>query len=226
MTRCAGRTRSCAAVVALVAVLAACSSDDEEPTARPSAPASSATPSPSGTTTAPAASAAATRSPAAAPSSPGAPDPVATGGAAPALPTVPARPVRTLAPVPLTSPAPAEGGIVVSLADTASVTTAGRGPGESSGESATAFTLRVDNRGSAPLDLATATVTVYTGPERTPARQSEGPPARPLQGTVPPGGSAQGVYVFVIPPAGRSDVELTVDFSVEQPIVVLSGPLP
>jgi len=214
--------RTGSVLVVLAVALTGCSSDE---------PAASSAPSPRVGSTA---------GPSAEPGGPTSPGPSASPSTAPSgsgggpamsppppgsLATVPARPVQRRSPVPLSSPAPVGGGAVVRLVGTRQVTTAGKGAGESSGEDATAFTVEVVNGTSDPLPLDTSVIDVATGPAATPGRPSSGPPAAPLSGTVPAGGTARGTYVFVLPPGGRSAVTLTVSLAGGSPVAVLRGAL-
>jgi hypothetical protein len=127
--------------------------------------------------------------------------------------------------VPLEQPADAGQGVVVSLVRTVSVETQGVGPGETAGEPAVAVTLRVQNGSAQPLDLGATVVSLTTGPEATPGRFSEGPPARAFSGSVAAGASAEGVYVFALPTGERGDIVLDVSLAPERPVVRLTGSL-
>ena len=216
------------AVLAVAGGAAACSSD-EPVTRRPSASGAatdSASPTPD---PAPAPTAAAT-APATAPdeSVAGAPSAAGpTGSTTPGIvrPTGQATPGTILPPVPLDRPADAGQGVVVSLVRTVSVETQGVGPGESAGEPAVAVTLRVQNGSTQPLDLGSTVVSLAIGPEATPGRFSQGPPARAFSGSVAAGASAEGVYVFAVPPGERGDVVLDVSLVPERPVVRLTGSL-
>ena len=192
-------------MVSVLSTAAACSDDSEPnagPSGRPSRPSIEPAPTPT----------------AASPDVPSSPR-------ASAAPTVTAEPGVNLPPAPLDRPADAGDGVVVSIVRTISVETQGTGPGESSGEPAVAVTLRVQNGSGQSLDLGSTTVALTTGPERTPGRFSEGPPARPLSGQVPTGGTVDGVYVFVLPPGERDDVVLDVGLAPDRPVLQLAGSL-
>ena len=167
--------------------------------------------------------------PAPAPSSPapGGPTSVATPPPPPAgLTPVPSVAVTTAAPVAPTATATASsatGRVLVSIAGVRSVKTAGRGPGEVAGAPAIAVTLAVRNDTSQPLDLGQVSVTAAYGPAATPAPGSDGPPAQPLAGTLRTGAVRSGVYVFRVPVAQRSRVDLAVSYLAGQPIILFRG---
>lgn len=114
---------------------------------------------------------------------------------------------------------------MVSVVGSESVQAEGVGPGEFSGEPAVAVTLLVRNDSSRPVDLIGASVTMTVGPDEVPGRTSDGPPSQPWQGSLAPGDSAEGVYVFGVQPADRSDVVLRVTVDPSLPTVVLTGAL-
>ena len=215
-------------LVLLVALLsmAGCSGGREPdrraappPGADPSATASSsATASPPAPSTAP-------------PSVTGTPSPAPTGAAGPATPqpTVPARPVRRLPPVPLVGPdgaaRPAEvGALRVDVLEIAPAVSAGQGPGEVQGLDAVAVTVRWTNAGSSAVRLTDVVVDMSYG-AAVPASPVSGPPSRPVTGSVRPGGTATGVYVFAVPTDQRRRVELSVSSGAALPRAVFAGPV-
>lgn len=225
------------AVLAVAGGAAACSSD-EPVTRRPNASgtatdSASPTPDPAPAPTATATGTAPDESGEGAPPTVGPTGPATPGTAGPTgsvtpgtvASTGPAAPGTILPPVPLDRPADAGQGVTVSLVRTVSVETQGVGPGESAGEPAVAVTLRVQNDSAQPLDLGSTVVSLATGPEATPGRFSQGPPARAFSGSVAAGASAEGVYVFALPPGERGDVVLDVSLVPERPVVRLTGSL-
>jgi len=197
-------------LLTLVAVLTGCSSEDLE--VDPGA--GSADP---GVTSSPAAV------PSSGAASPTTPPPAE--GSPPALREVPPADVQLLPAVPVDEPAPFGNGVAARVESVVPITTSGTGPGESSGEQADALTIVLDNGTDAPLDLGGVTVDLSSGAEAAPARPSNSEPARPFSGVLAPGSSAEGVYVFVVPPDQRGDVVVTVNYAADQPTVAFAGSL-
>lgn len=98
----------------------------------------------------------------------------------------------------------------------------GRGPGEVSGP-ALRVTFNVTNKGTEPFELNTTIVTLETE-EGTPASPVDSDPsAEPLIGSLAPGKSMTGVYLFLAP--GVTDELIRIDFStsIEEPVLVFRG---
>lgn len=166
------------------------------------------------------------------PSSASAPGPAgSTGKVGPTLAAgsasgaIPRRSVATLAPVPFSSPGRVGNGVVVRVIGVEPTLTRGTGVGDSAGEAAEAVTVWVDNGTNEPVNLDNVTVDLDAGPLHTPGRVSEGPPSHALAGVLAAGGSAQGVYVFVVPPADRGNVILTFSYTPDHPTVLFTGAL-
>jgi len=166
------------------------------------------------------------------PSSASAPGPAASAGkvrptlaAGPAPGAIPRRSVATLPPVPFSSPGRVGNGVVVRVVGVEPTLTRGAGVGDSAGEAAEAVTVRVDNGTNEPVNLDNVTVDLNAGRLHTPGRPSEGPPSHALAGVLAASRSAQGVYVFVVPPADRGNVVLTFSYTPEHPTVLFTGAL-
>lgn len=165
------------------------------------------------------------------PSTTGAPvSPSPTTAPQPVLPApsdglapVPSRSLLAEPPVPLTSTARSSNGIRVHVTSTESVTSAGEGPGQVSGDPAVAFHVTLENGSGQPVSLALTTVAAEYGPESTPGLPVDGPPAAPLSGAVAAGAAAEAVYVFRIPLGERDRVTLSLRYSVDAPSVSFSG---
>jgi hypothetical protein len=139
---------------------------------------------------------------------------------------VPSVAVTTAAPVAPGATATASsaaGRVLVSIAGVRSVTTAGRGPGEVTGAPAIAITLEVRNDTARPLDLGQVSVTAAYGAAATPASGSDGVPAKPLAGTVRPGATGTGTYVFRVPTTERRRVDVAVSYLAGEPTVLFRG---
>ncbi|WP_129338869.1 hypothetical protein [Cellulomonas endophytica] len=172
-----------------------------DPTASPSDPAPAAPtdggPSPS--------------APAAVPSSAADPPPAPS-----AEPTVQAEPEE---------PVPVAAGVELTVVGLERVAGEAAGPGERAGP-AVRVTVRVTNGGPAPLDLASAVVNAYVGPELVPASGLSGPGAQPFPPSAAPGGSADGVFVFLLPEGVGGAVRTEVYSVPGAPVLVVDAPLP
>lgn len=140
-------------------------------------------------------------------------------------PAVDAAPLPELPPVPLTEQVAPVPGVVVSISSLEAVEGEAQGPGEVAGP-ALRFTLSMRNDGDAPVSLTSTVVTVYSGPEQTPAVDLRGPGGVPLPEEVGPGATVTGVFVFTVPPEERDQVKIGVDYTVGVPIVVFEGSAP
>lgn len=96
--------------------------------------------------------------------------------------------------------------------------------GETSGP-AIRVTVRLVNEGSDPLDLEYVTVNAYSGKDRTPAGTLTQPGGAPFEGSLAPGDSAEGVYLFTVPESDRKDVTVTVDYLLGAQVAVFRGDL-
>lgn len=220
-----------AAGVLVALLLSGCTGDSERRAQGPPSPAASPSPSPSLSASPSAASPApSTSASPATPTASAAPPGAVSPSVLAAQPTVPARPVVRLPPVPLAegegSKEAAEAGpLRIDVVDTAPVVSAGVGPGQVQGEPAVAFTVRWSNTGATAVPLGTVVVDLSYG-DGTPASPVDGPPSRPVSGSVPPGGSVTGVYVFAVPGDEREQVQLTVSEGPALPTAVFVGPVP
>lgn len=97
-----------------------------------------------------------------------------------------------------------------------------QGPGEIAGP-ALRFTIRITNSTGRSVDLSNTVVNAYFGPDGVPATQLESPGGVTFPRFVAAGHSAVGVFVFTVPTAQRSDVEVTVDTSVHNPVIAFRG---
>jgi hypothetical protein len=96
------------------------------------------------------------------------------------------------------------------------------GPGEIAGP-ALRFTIGITNSTGRAVDLSNTVVNAYSGPDGVPATQLESPGGVAFPRSVAAGHSAVGVFVFTVPEDQRSDVEVTVDTSVHNPVIAFRG---
>ncbi len=125
--------------------------------------------------------------------------------------------------VPLTALADFGTGVTARIAGSRLVTSDGKGPGEIAGQPSVAFTVALTNNSGRAVDLTNVTVSAYYGAQSTPASPTNGPPTAPFHGTLARGAATSGTYTFLVPPEGRSDVQLQISYLADQPTVVLRG---
>lgn len=98
-------------------------------------------------------------------------------------------------------------------------------PGEISGP-AIRVTVRLTNGSAGALDLARVQVDLNSGADRAPGIALGEPGGAPFTGTLEPGRSAEGVYVYGVPLDRRDQVQILVLYSVDAPMMVFEGPAP
>jgi hypothetical protein len=189
-----------AAVVAaiVVVVLVVRSGDDLDPAAR------------SGASSTATSSAAASASPTASAFSP-APGPTDANEPPPALP-----------PVALDARSEVGNGVVATLPSIDQIQGTAQGPGNIAGP-AIRVTVRIENGTAAPVSLEGVAVNMYFGAELTPASPLEDPSRKDFFGTVAPGKSAEGVYVFSVPSDARDSVTVEVGYAAGAPLLMFTG---
>ncbi len=129
----------------------------------------------------------------------------------------------TLPPVPLDEPAPVGNGIVAAIARIEAIEGTATGPGNIAGP-ALRLTIQIDNGTADAVALDGVAVNVSHGADRTPAPPLDDPSQRAFAGTVEPGASATGVYVFSVPLDVRDLVNVEVGYAAGAPLLLFSGP--
>lgn len=114
--------------------------------------------------------------------------------------------------------------VEISLTNIESVDGQATVAGEISGP-AIRVTVRFENSSGEPLDLGYVVVNAYGGADRAPASSIMRPGGDPVSGSLAPGESAEGVYLFSVPLAERDDVTIAVDYRVGQSTIVFRGPV-
>lgn len=139
------------------------------------------------------------------------------------------QPVPTAKPVPLDSPAAfstdePDKAMVASVVKIEGVEVTDVQPGDVGGP-AVAFTVRFENKTGDKLELGNTAVTAAykSGGQEQEASAMVSPPAKPVEGEVATGESAEGVYLFRIPPSDRKDVTLRVSYSSTSGQVLFAG---
>ncbi len=138
-------------------------------------------------------------------------------------PTDTPEPVRaTLAPVPLDGTAEVPAGPRVRVASIEAVDGEAVVPGEIAGP-ALRVTVEVDNATADAIDLRTATVTLSYGDPLQAGNPVSKPAGVAFPGSVQPGESVSGIFVFEVPKDQRTRVLISVDLSVDDSIVAFEG---
>ncbi|MGY1779071.1 hypothetical protein [Geodermatophilus sp. SYSU D01036] len=115
-------------------------------------------------------------------------------------------------------------GVTATVQTVEAVEGTGFGPGNIAGP-ALRVTVRVSNGTSAPVPLDGAVVRMTHGETDTPASPLEDPSRAPFSGTVAPGDTADGVYVFRVPEDQRQRVTVVVGHQAGAPLMVFTGPV-
>jgi hypothetical protein len=179
--------------------------------------------------------AAATQTPGAATTAPAETTPTPLTTATKAAPTDTPKPVeRTTSPTPqptktasISKPTqvPIKKELTATVTKMAAVTGKADGPGEIGGPSVR-FTITITNTTGKAFSLSNTVVNAYYGKAATPAVQLRSPGGKDFPSSVKNGGSATGVFIFNIPKASRSAVKVTVDTSVQNPVIAFQGAAP
>jgi hypothetical protein len=124
--------------------------------------------------------------------------------------------------VPLDAQAGAGDGVVATLPRIEEIQGSAEGPGNVSGP-ALRVTVRIANGTADPVTLDGVAVNLFYGPTRTPASPLEDASQRSFTGSLEPGGSADGVYVFSVPADARDAVAVEVGYQVGAPFLLFTG---
>ncbi|SCX40038.1 hypothetical protein SAMN03159343_0865 [Klenkia marina] len=142
---------------------------------------------------------------------------------APTGPTADATDLPPTAPaVGLSDEAAVGDGVTGRLVSIEAVQGDGEGVGNVDGPSIL-VTVELVNGTDAPVSFDAVAAEAYTGAALTPATLLDDPQASPLRGTVDPGGSVTGSYVFYVPETDRGDVTIQVGYQAGAPYLVWRG---
>lgn len=129
----------------------------------------------------------------------------------------------TAPPVDLEEPA-GIGALTARLARIEAIEGEADGPGEIAGP-ALRVTVELTNGGAAEADLTGVVVNLYHGPDAAPAEMLAGSGSDWLEGSLAPGATVTGVYVFTVPADDRVPVQVTVFVTPDEPTVLFEGAL-
>lgn len=115
-------------------------------------------------------------------------------------------------------------GVVVEVTDIEAVKAKAQLPGEVSGPGLL-ISLRVTNKSAQELDLGAVLVTVLDSDE-APGGEMTTAPNDPMKGSLEPGKTAKGAYLFTVPEKRRSPIVINVTLPTDSPVVVFRGDAP
>ena len=147
--------------------------------------------------------------------------PVPGGGGGGINETVPSTSRSTASDVPLTATAEAGNGVAVKVASLEQTTTTAQLPGEIAG-AGVKVTLSVVNGSATALDLGNVVVDLQdaNGVSQTAMSAT---PASPFTGSLAPGATASGIYVFTFTADYANPAKIFVTLPTEVPVLVFAG---
>lgn len=159
-----------------------------------------------------------------------APEPSASPTAPPSTEAAPAPSTDPEAPfvpgtepaVPLTSTAEFGTGMSARVAGLESVDGVAEGPGEVAGPSVRVSVVLTNGTGAA-ASLDSTVVNLYAGEQLAPGEPLSGPGVSVFTGSLAPGASATGVYVFRVPSDLRDRLQITVSYDPTATTVLFEG---
>ena len=114
-----------------------------------------------------------------------------------------------------------EGGVNVTISEVETLDVEAKTPGEIAGP-AVAVTLTVENTSDEAVDLSTAMISI-NGSKGSFGQATTSEPYSPFLGSVEPGGTSSGIYVFRLPAEERDSLEVTVEYVAGAPIALFTG---
>ncbi|SOC47169.1 hypothetical protein SAMN05660748_0659 [Blastococcus aggregatus] len=127
--------------------------------------------------------------------------------------------------VALDAPAETGDGVTGSLVSVEAIDGTGVGRGNIAGP-ALRVTVRLTNGTAEAVPLDGVAVELTHGSDAVPASPLDDPSRAPFGGSLEPGASAQGVYVFSVPADDRRIVSVSVGYRAGAPFLVFSGSAP
>jgi len=136
----------------------------------------------------------------------------------------PEAPPAALPAVALDATAQVGDGVSATLPRIEEIHGSGTGPGNIAGP-AIRVTVRIHNGTSSAVSVDGVAVNMAYGEDMTPASPLDDPSQAPFQGTVAPGKSVDGVYVFRVPSGARDSVTVEVGYKAGAPLLHFTGPV-
>jgi len=124
--------------------------------------------------------------------------------------------------VPLDEPATTPDGITAEVVALEAIQGTGRGPGNVSGPALRA-TVRITNGSPGEVSLGGVVVDLFYGADAVPASPLDDPTSAPFSGTVAPGGTSEGVFVFTVPDDDRKMITVRIGYQAGAPFLVFTG---
>lgn len=143
---------------------------------------------------------------------PGPPPPPGATGA-------PSIAISSLPPVPVGESATFKGGLVAKVASIDPIDLTANGPGEIAGPGV-AVNVELSNDSADPVDLGGVVVNAYSG-GGTPASANSSAPAAPATGSLPPGESRKGVYVFQVSREDATSLVVEINWNGSPDVVLI-----
>jgi len=131
-------------------------------------------------------------------------------------------PPTALAPVALDARGEVGNGVVATLPSIEEIESSAQGPGNIAGP-ALRVTVRIENGTADAVPLDGVSVNMYYGADLTPASPLEDTSRAPFTGTLEPGASADGIYVFSVPADARDSVTVEVGYTPGAPLLLFTG---
>jgi hypothetical protein len=116
------------------------------------------------------------------------------------------------------------GGVVAEVTKIKAVSAKAQLPGEVAGPGLL-LTVRLRNKSEGDLDLDVVLVTVYDS-TKAPAGEMTMAPNSPMRGSLAPGETASGDYLFTIARSRRSPIVVNVTLPTKTPVMVFHGDAP
>ncbi len=123
------------------------------------------------------------------------------------------------------APAAGDDGVRAEVVALAAVDGSGTGPGNVAGP-ALRVTVQLTGGTGGPVALDLVSVTLTHGADQTPASPLDDPSADPFTGSLEPGTTAEGTYVFTVPEDDRDLVTLSVGYRADASTLVFNGSAP
>ncbi|MBC7518305.1 MAG: hypothetical protein H7248_05385 [Microbacteriaceae bacterium] len=116
-------------------------------------------------------------------------------------------------------------GVTATVSQLTAVTGEARSPGDIAGPSVH-LVLTIANSTRAAISLSSAVVNLFYGDSMTPASSLPGPDVFALPEALGAGQSTTAQLVFSVPPTERKNLTISLDYSVEAPLIAFVGPGP